>query len=362
MKKIIDKLKSFFTGKIFISINKEKKDRKEKKPKIVKKKNIWGIVSVVVLSIISIGTGTTLGILDAKKNNNSIDVGKEVVDNRNKINRRLFLLSSDKLTVPVTVSIEKKSSLHEELKDIFDLLKENSPFGNDYLNGYINNDVRVNSIVLENKILTLDVNEKILETKYDINKSFEGLNQSFLQYEEIERVNVTINGKQISDFDEAKNVSSILETKSINDNNYYLSKRLGQKEIVFYERSYNDKLKYIVPMTVYVDETNNQSQAFVNATKVNQPLSSKLKKMSLYNALECEQNNEDYSFSINNNALGSDGLVSKELYDLVSLSFDFMNISKPVSFILKDTVIAVSGVVKDEVVPVSSIVYNELKI
>ena len=51
MKKSIEKIKSIFSGKLFISLNKKHKEIKPKK----NRKNIWGIVSVIILSLVSIG-------------------------------------------------------------------------------------------------------------------------------------------------------------------------------------------------------------------------------------------------------------------------------------------------------------------
>lgn len=359
MKKCIEKIKNLFSGKLFISLNKK---NKEKKPKEGKKRNVWGIVSVIFLSLVSIGTGTTLGLLESKKQNKEVEVEKIVVDNTNKVNRRLFLISNDRYTIPVTVSLTKKNTLHEELKDLFDLLKESTPYKTNYVNGYINDDVIVNSMILENKSLTIDVNEKILDCSFDVVKSFEALNQSFLQYEEIDEVNVKINGKDLKEFDETKNVSVILKNKTINDNSLYLSQRIGQKEVVFFEREYSDNDKYLVPVTVYIKDGTNDAQTFVEATRVNMPLSTRLKRVTTYDALEDEQANSDYKFEINNSALDVNGLVSKSLYDLVSLSFDFMDISEKVSFLLEENEIAVSGIVNENEYPVSSIIYNEIKL
>ena len=36
---------------------------------------------------------------------------KVVIDNTSKVNRRLFLISNDQYTIPVTVSLRKKNSL-----------------------------------------------------------------------------------------------------------------------------------------------------------------------------------------------------------------------------------------------------------
>lgn len=358
MKKCIEKIKSIFSGKIFISLNKKHKEIKPKK----NRKNIWGIVSVVILSLVSIGTGTTLGIIESRKEKKEVEVEKVVIDNTSKVNRRLFLISNDQYTIPVTVSLRKKNSLHEELKDLFDLLKESTPYKTNYVKGYINDEVVVNKMILENKSLTIDVNEKILDCSFDVVKSFEALNQSFLQYEEIENVNININGKELKEFDKTKNVSSILSNKSINDNALYLSQRIGQKEVVFFERTYSENDKYLVPVTVYIKDGMNDAKTFVEATKVSMPISSRLKRVSAYDAFEDEQLSNEYKFKINNFALDVNGLVNKSLYDLVSLSFDFMDIDEKVSFLLEENEIAVSGIVNEEEYPVSNIIYNEVKL
>ena len=84
--------------------------------------------------------------------------------------------------------------------------------------------------------------------------------------------------------------------------------------------------------------------------------------VSAYDAFEDEQLSNEYKFKINNFALDVNGLVNKSLYDLVSLSFDFMDIDEKVSFLLEENEIAVSGIVNEEEYPVSNIIYNEVKL
>ena len=86
-----------------------------------KQKKVLKITSLVALPVLAISLGTTLGII-ASINQNKGNITNDVVINNNVSKRRVYLISNDLYTVPLTVSLEKKNEIHEEMLDVINLL------------------------------------------------------------------------------------------------------------------------------------------------------------------------------------------------------------------------------------------------
>ena len=352
MSNVFKKLKSVMNGKMVVALS----PKKEKMKKIVKYSFCFG------LPLLGAILGSTLGIMEYnKKLNPQNEIIVEVT--KDEINRRVYLISNDNLTIPLSVSLEKKSTIHEQIMDVYNLLKTDSKLQNNYLKGFINKDIKMNKIEVKDNILSLDFSENIFDNEFNNTKVLEALTMSFLSFDEIDGLEVYINGTKLNDMVSIYIPEVLDENYGINQDFYYTSSLIGkEKQVVFYERKYSNEHSYLVPVTVYCDKEQSINQTFVNATKVSQPVSSLLKKISLYNVLENNQDSEEHQYEISKEGLVDEECVNKELFDLLTLSYDLMGYDSKVSFVVEGEVVAVDGIYQEEDTKVNNIIFNEVKI
>lgn len=348
----MSKIKNLFKGKFFVALT----PKKEKINKIIKYSFCFGLPLVGAI------LGSTLGIREYNKNKTpQSDVVVELT--KDQVNRRVYLISKDNLTIPLSVSLNKKATLQEEIMDVYNLLKVDSNLSNNYLKGFINNDVKMNKLEIKDKVLSLDFSSNILNEMTNQNKIIEALTLSFVSFDEIEALEIYINGTKLNEMVSLYLPDKLDEDFGVNQDFYYTSSIIGkEKQIVFYERTYEENYSYLVPVSVYVNKGENINQTFVNATKVSQPVSTHLKKLDIYKSLENSENNEEHTYSIKTSALVDEECVNKELFDLISLSYDLMKMDNKVSFVLEGEMIPVDGIYNEEDTKVSDIIYNEVKL
>ena len=70
-----------------------------------------------------------------------------------------MLINKNNLLTPLTVVIEKKDLLVDELKELVSLLKEESNLKNDNFNKVLNKECDLKNITLEDSTVTLNFNE-----------------------------------------------------------------------------------------------------------------------------------------------------------------------------------------------------------
>ena len=352
MSNFFKKIKNLFSGNMVVALS----PKKEKIKRIVKYSFCFG------LPLLGAVLGSTFGIIEYNKNKTpQTDIIVEV--NKDKVNRRVYLISNDNLTVPLSVSLEKKSTLQEQILDVYNLLKEDSKASNNYLKGFIKDEVKMNKMEIKDNILSLDFSTNIFSDSFNQNKVLEALTMSFISFDEVDGIEIFINGTKLNEMVSNYIPEVLDENYGINQDFYYTSSILGkEKQIVFYSRTYDENNKYIVPVTVYCEKENSINQTFVNATKINQPVSSLLTRIDLYDMLESKQDGENHTYEVTNKALLEEECINKELYELVSLSYDLMGYEEKVSFTLEGEVVAVDGIYSTEDAKVNNIIFNEVKL
>lgn len=356
MKKIWSKIKNKFSIYFITSF------KIRKKAKISRKEKVLKYTTLILLPVLAIASGTILGIREYNKNNNKID--NEVIINTNVVKRKIFLVSNDNYTVPLTINMEERSSLQQEIVDVFNLLKQSTKVKSDYVNGYINDNTKIISFNLENQLLELNLTEDFLTTEFNPINVIEGLTLTFLQFDEIDGIKLLVDGKEINSYNQIPLPTTLDYNFGINQEVCSIKDMLGkEKVVVFGERKYDEENSYLIPVTLYVDKGESDNITFVNGINRSFSPSTNLKKLELYQGIEKTQEaSEEFVLSVNNLSLEDEGYVNKELFDIVNMSLEMMNIDQLVSFTLEEETIQVSGVYQLDNYQVSSIVLNEYKL
>ena len=337
---------------LFISSWNLKKEKKEKikVPKILK---TIGLLSLPVASIV---LGTTLGIITSF-NNSSLP--NQVVINTEVVKRRIYLISDDNYTVPLTVSLDKKNNIHEEMLDVINLLKVSSKASNEYLHGFLSDECRVNSFTFDNNDLTIDFSKEFYDYKdVDKVKALEALTSSILQFDNVSSLSISVDGEYID------NNKYNQSTLPLNIRSSHPS-LMENKELVtvFYERKYDVNNKYLIPVSLYANKGESDNITYVNGLFKELPSSYQLENLTIYNNISMSQStNDEFTLNVNATALVDEVTVSKDLYDIVMLSLDLMGKEEKVNFEIEGETLMVEGIYDEGSVPVSSIYYNETQI
>ena len=294
-----------------------------------KQKKVLKITSLVALPVLAISLGTTLGII-ASINQNKGNITNDVVINNNVSKRRVYLISNDLYTVPLTVSLEKKNEIHEEMLDVINLLKVSSKASNEYIHGFIKDDARVNSFTTnEENNLTIDFSKDFL-TDDNINSSlkYDALVSTLLQFDNLNSVSLSCDGELIKENINKPQLNVVMDNSSIVEN----------KELVtiFYQRNYDQNNKYLVPVSVYSNVGESDNITFANSLNKLLPSKYMLNNLDIYNEINKEQEaNTEFNLNVNKSALIDEETVNKELYEIVMLSLDLMNKEPKVNFLLE---------------------------
>lgn len=321
-----------------------------------KQKKVLKITSLVALPVLAISLGTTLGII-ASINQNKGNITNDVVINNNVSKRRVYLISNDLYTVPLTVSLEKKNEIHEEMLDVINLLKVSSKASNEYIHGFIKDDARVNSFTTnEENNLTIDFSKDFL-TEDNINSSlkYDALVSTLLQFDNLNSVSLSCEGELIKENINKPQLNVVMDNSSLVEN----------KELVtiFYQRNYDQNNKYLVPVSVYSNVGESDNITFVNSLNKLLPSKYMLNNLDIYNEINKEQEvNTNFNLNVNKSALIDEETVNKELYEIVMLSLDLMNKEPKVNFLLEGETLMVEGIYQEEDIAVSNIDYNEIKL
>lgn len=332
------------------NVNNSKKG-KHKFPKILK--NI-GLLSLPIGAIV---LGTTLGIVTSINNNDSLT--NQVVINTEVVKRRIYLISNDNYTIPLTVSLDKKNNIHEEMLDVINLLKVSSKASNEYVHGFLSDECHVNSFTFDEKDLTIDFSKEFYDYKEtNYSKVLEALTSSILQFDNVDSLSITVEGNSIDNILYRQNTLPL----NVTSNRPSL---MENKEIVtvFYQREYDQDNKYLIPISLYASKGESDNITYVNGLFKKLPSSYQLENLSLYNTISSSQNqNEEFTLNVNATALIDEQTVTKDLYDIVMLSLDLMGKEEKVNFEIEGETLMVEGIYDESDIPVSSIYYNETQI
>jgi hypothetical protein len=148
-----------------------------------KNKNFFKNLLCFILPLIFALGGSYLGIKKA----NQVNAPTLIVEVEEKtLLRRLYLLTNDNLTLPLSVNIAYKETLQEEIYALISLMKESSPCANQEIYGFIKDEAKLEKFILENRVLSLYFNDEFIVDFIKENKALEALTLSLVQYEDID--------------------------------------------------------------------------------------------------------------------------------------------------------------------------------
>lgn len=328
-------------------------------------KGKWGKVAFVVVPLVVAAVGAGVGIYLTGQTK---EPPKTVEVVTNKVNRRVYLVSADELTIPLTVGLTKRDTTQEEMVEVFALLKEDSKANTGTIKGLIPKETKLNSLELFENELILDMSADFLNYKAnDESKLLESIVYTYSEFPDVNMISLYIDGARLEKLPKNNTAVTMCLSTSIGINRE--SKKAvdvtGKQMINVYYQKAIDNRNYLVPVSQYVDKKDSLEVQLVNA--VNEPLdeSRGLKTLTDYSLVSQIQTNTDktkFVLNLKDAALKEEGVVKRSLYDLVSLTMADLVEAKEISFVIEEEEMMVEGLLDPEVYEVSNYIYNQVEI
>ena len=165
----------------------------------------------------------------------------------------------DNELIPVSINFHSQVELEQEVRNRINLMKsdELKRYG---LYPVLSKDLEVLSVGLENKVLTLNLNDQIVANKDDMS-ILEALTFTMTDYDNIDRLKIQINGKDISHLPNSTIPVSSL-TKNLGLNNFVETSSLLHETIpvMVYNEKVIHQYSYYIPTTIRIDENDSVNE------------------------------------------------------------------------------------------------------
>lgn len=251
----------------------------------------------------------------------------------------IYLLDDNNYLLKVNITV--KDNINENIPIIINSLKDNNQHYSG-LKGLIPSKTKINNYHIENKILTIDFNDFLLNVNDNLKeKIIESIVFSFISFNEIEAVRITINGKPIN---EIINMKNEILTKDIGINKEYDITRVNDiKRVVLYYYEEVNGNNYYVPVTKYVNSKDDKIKIIIDNLKTNYLTKTNLMSYvnDRVNIINYEKINDIVTISFANIIdLKSDDIKEEVIYTIANSIID-SSIATKVIFMQNERIINV---------------------
>ena len=307
---------------------------------------------VIVLGIVSI---------NIINNVNGLSLDSEFVyDLSEKNYRKVYLLDDSNTLVPLTIEVNKKEYLVDEIYTVVSNLRDLKVKG---FNNILESDIKINKIEINEGILNIDFSKEFLD--YDKNieeKIIESLTWSVMEFDEIKGLTISVEGEILKSMPlNGYSLPKVLD-KSIGINKYseMISRCNNCNDIVVVYSKIIDDKEYYIPVTRLVE---NDKYDFISAYDKEVSVLSGLNKVleiDRLNNIKVEEDN--MNIHLDESYLIEDNIVNSSVYELLSVMLYYNDFDYKVNFFVNDESVEVNGYSNMEELKVSSIRINEIKI
>ena len=177
-------------------------------------------------------------------------------------NSSIYLLDENNYLVKTKVLLDE-DTLEDNILSIINNLtiSSNSKFP-DRLRAIIPKDTKLNDIIIEDDLITLDFSLELLDIDEELShKLIESIVYSITELDDINRVNITIEGNLLKTYPNSTNKITMPLTRDIGINNEYVYNTLDNitKVVIYYGEDINDDI-YYVPVTKYLNNNDNKDK------------------------------------------------------------------------------------------------------
>ena len=283
--------------------------------------------------------------------------------------RKVYMLDDDNYLVPLTFAFDSKEILADDIRYVISMLRDESPLTSKGYHTLLNENVKIQSIELDNNILNVDFSKEFNE--HDVSKEeqiIESLTWTLMQYDEVSGVTLSVDGNKLEMLPQSKIMLPDVLDKTIGINKYYdtTGNIYNTTSVtVFYEKENFGEIVY-VPVTRRVIEEENEKMSVYNAMFEDIAVMSGLRQIDVINLIDDESviNFEDNELKVSllSEALMEEGVVDNEIYELLVMTYcDLNDVEVSFTFSVDEEDVSVNGYQNEENFSVSSIIINEIK-
>lgn len=320
-----------------------------------KKRILFKLLPIVLTLFIAVGV---IVFKDFNSLNENPTIKEE---DDNLVRRKIYLLSNDGLVVPVTVSFEEKEGLADELYYVISLLKEDSNLDKN-LKGVINKDASITELIIHNKVLTVGFSKEFLnyQAKNEL-RIVEAIVWTLSQYDEINAVNLNVDGKLLTKMPVGKTPLPKDMTKDIGINNHVFPGLLNTKRVVtYYQKTIGEEVMFVpVSNNLYEDSISVFLELSLKKTPIIYGLtpSKELQDAEIVSVSESDGN---IQVELTSYCLIEEDLVDYDVFYALSVALSSYRSDSTISIIVEGEELQVDGIIEQEDVKISSILYNEV--
>lgn len=247
----------------------------------------------------------------------------------------IYLLDENNYLLKVNISV--KDNINDNIPIIINSLKEDNKHYSG-LRGLIPTNTEINDYKIDNKILYIDFNDNLLKVNDSLKeKIIESIVFSFISFTEIDGVKITINGNLI-------NIGDEILTKDFGINKEYDFKRPSNIEkVVLYYYENKDNNNYYVPVTKYINSTDDKIKVIIDNLRTNYLIKTNLMSYlnDRINILKYEKTNNIVTISFANLLDFKNDDIREEVIYTLSNSLLDSNVATKVIFMQDDRIITV---------------------
>lgn len=327
------------------------------------KKRFFIFLFPVVAICVTVGALVFSNKDDGLKQSFVVDVTKD------QTYRKVYMLDDDNYLVPLTFAFDSKEILADDIRYVISMLRDESPLTSKGYHTLLNENVKIQSIELDNNILNVDFSKEFNE--HDVSKEeqiIESLTWTLMQYDEVSGVTLSVDGNKLEMLPQSKIMLPDVLDKTIGINKYYdtTGNIYNTTSVtVFYEKENFGEIVY-VPVTRRVIEEENEKMSVYNAMFEDIAVMSGLRQIDVINLIDDESviNFEDNELKVAllSEALMEEGVVDNEIYELLVMTYcDLNDVEVSFTFSVDEEDVSVNGYQNEENFSVSSIIINEIK-
>ncbi len=257
------------------------------------------------------------------KNDNLQEV--EFVSNLNE--SHIYLLNNNNYLVRVDVLIDKDEITNMAREILNNLLVTNKKYNN--LKGVIPSNTKINDISYKDNTLTVDFSKDLLKVTEKLEeKVVESVVYSLLEIDGVDKIVIKIDGKVLEKLDKSnKNLPIVLDNSFGINKSYELNSLKDiERVVLYYVFNDNDK-SYYVPVTKYVNSSENKVKIIIDSLKGNYFSNTNLSSYLNYKTDIKDFSLDDDILTITFSSLNNDNL-EEVTYSLASSIFDSMDVKK----------------------------------
>ena len=201
----------------------------------------------------------------------SFTINKSVVNIKTEYETKLssiYLLDNNNYLLKVDISV--KDNFIDNIPIIINSLKEGRKHYSG-LRGIIPYNTKINSFSLDDKVLNIDFSKDFLDINNELlEKEIESIVYSFVNFDEIDGVRISINKKPLKDLIKSIIVIDDILNKDFGINKEYsINSTNNIQKIVLYYYEEKDNNKYYVPVTKYISSKDDKIKIIIDNLKSN---------------------------------------------------------------------------------------------